>query len=67
MSYVAVSKETGIGIFEFYNPLLTEKINKDKYTVLPILTYLEQLNKSIREKENNGCNVLAYLGQQKDQ
>lgn len=64
MSYVAVSKETGIGIFEFYNPLLTEKINKDKYTVLPVLTYLEQLNKSIRE--NNGCNVLAYLHQQKD-
>lgn len=44
-SWVAVSKATGAAVAELYNPRLVEAVNRDKYDVIPILNYLQGLNK----------------------
>ena len=44
-SWIVVSKETGAAIFETFNEQLTTIINRDKYDVVPVLTYLQGLNK----------------------
>lgn len=46
-SYVAVSRKTGLGVWEFYNPSLVKKINRKLYAVMTFYNYIRQLNKSI--------------------
>jgi hypothetical protein len=43
-SWVIVSRETGVGVYEFFNEALIAKVNTDKYHVMPILEYLYHIN-----------------------
>jgi hypothetical protein len=47
-SWVIIEKSTGSAIFETYNESTTKKINTEKYTAVPILEYLQILNKSLK-------------------
>jgi hypothetical protein len=47
-SWVIVDKVSGKAIFETFSQHIAEKINQEKYLALPALTYLQNLNKSIR-------------------
>lgn len=44
-SYVIINKKTGGAVAEIYNGALLCKINNNKYTAIPILEYLQKLNK----------------------
>jgi hypothetical protein len=44
-SWVIVNLKTGEAILETFNFSLTEKINKAKYKVVPILEYLGEFNR----------------------
>ena len=52
MSWVIVNKETNEPIFETWNKQLTLKINLKKYNVIPILEWLQNLNKHDNTKED---------------
>lgn len=43
-SWVIVSKETGKAVFETYQQTVAEKVNTDRYTVMPVMQYLQNLN-----------------------
>jgi len=47
-SWVIVENATGNAIFETFNPAIADKINRDKYSAVPILQYLQALNKSLK-------------------
>lgn len=47
-SFIAVCRETRIGVYEFYNPAIIPLINHEKYEVMDALRYLQELNRSIR-------------------
>jgi len=44
-SWVVVRKSTGKAVLETYDKRVTAKVNRDAYTVLPILEYLYSLNR----------------------
>lgn len=47
-SWVIVNKQTGQSIFETFNEKIAKAINTEKYLAIPILEYLQNLNKSLR-------------------
>jgi len=47
-SWVIVEKTTNKTIFEIFNKSITDKINVEKYQAIPILEYLQNLNKTIQ-------------------
>ena len=47
-SWVIVDKITNKAIFETFNETLAIKINVEKYEAVPVLQYLQNLNKTIR-------------------
>jgi hypothetical protein len=50
-SWIIIKKETNEILFETYNSVMLKKINKEKYKAVPIIEYLNDLNKKIK-KEN---------------
>lgn len=44
-SWVIVELSTGQTVFETFNKSLADKVNLNKYKVVPILEYLQSLNK----------------------
>ncbi len=44
-SWVIVNKETGHCVFETFNKALVQALNTDKYKAVPILEWLQGLNK----------------------
>jgi hypothetical protein len=44
-SWVIVDNSTGKAVLETFNAALIDKINASKYTAVPILQYLQGLNK----------------------
>ncbi|MEJ7644249.1 MAG: hypothetical protein WKF87_06620 [Chryseolinea sp.] len=51
-SWVIVHKETGVAVLETYSHTITLQINTDKFSVIPILQYLQDLNKRIKNSKN---------------
>ena len=49
-SWVIVDKSTNKAIFETFSKSITDKINVEKYQAIPILEYLQNLNKTTRGK-----------------
>jgi hypothetical protein len=47
-SWVIVDKSTNKAIFETFSKSITDKINVEKYQAVPILEYLQNLNKTIK-------------------
>lgn len=47
-SWVIVNKETGVAVFETYQESVTLKLNTAKYEAIPVLNYLQQLNRSLK-------------------
>lgn len=51
MSWVIIEKSTGDAILETFSKRVVDCLNTEKYTAVPILEYLQKLNRKI--KENN--------------
>ena len=49
--WVAVDKETGAPVGEFFNHDLKARLNTQKYRAVDILEYLQQLNKRIKAQQ----------------
>lgn len=47
-SWVVVRKATGEAVLETFNPELAAAINRDAYDVVPVLEWLQGLNRAIR-------------------
>ena len=47
-SWVIVSKESGKAVFETFSRKTVDAVNLKKYEVLPILKYLNNLNRKIK-------------------
>lgn len=52
-SWVIVNKETKQAVFETYQKSLCDKINTQKYTVIPIAEYLHSLNHKMTVQGGN--------------
>ncbi len=50
-SWVIVNKETGKAVFETFEEKTANAINKEKYKAVPILEYLQNLNKEIKDND----------------
>lgn len=50
-SWVIVRIEDGQAMFETFNKLLAEKVNKTKYKAVPILKYLVNFNKGVKNDQ----------------
>lgn len=48
MSYVIVDKRTGQSVCEIWQKSVADKINTDKYRAVPIMEYLQQINRDIK-------------------
>lgn len=48
-SWVIVDNATGEAVVELFNPSLVAHVNLNKYKVVPILQYLQNLNKTLKE------------------
>lgn len=48
-SWIIKEKATGKVLFETWNPQIPKKLNKKKYVSQPILEYLGNFNKSVKE------------------
>lgn len=48
-SWVIVNKQTGAPLFETFQASIIPKINTARYEAVPILTYLQQLNRSVNK------------------
>ena len=46
-SWVIVSRATGHAVMETFSRATVDKINTEKYQAVPILEYLQSLNKAI--------------------
>ena len=46
-SWVIVSRATGHAVMETFSRATAEKINPDKYLAVPILEYLQSINRNI--------------------
>lgn len=62
MSYVIVSKKSGIGVMQFYNPDLRQKINTDRYIVEEMYIYLCRINREIRDADARGIKSPYHTG-----
>lgn len=51
-SWVICHKETGKAVFETYDSKFLEKLNTRKYKAVPILEYLYELNRKIKQQES---------------
>ena len=51
-SWVIVSKQSGKAILETFDSSLVNCINQKLYKAVPILEYLQNLNKSLKEVEH---------------
>lgn len=49
-SWVIVSKATQQPVLETYNEKIVKAINTERYEAVPILQYLQQLARSIKEQ-----------------
>ncbi len=49
-SWVIVRKDTGEAIFETFNEKLVSKINHQKFKAVPILDYLQELNRKTKQQ-----------------
>lgn len=49
-SWVIVSKDTGKAVFETFEKRTVDAINTDRYAAVPILDYLVNINRIIRDK-----------------
>lgn len=47
-SWVIVEKSTGKSVLETFNPKIAEAINQTRYEAVPILAYLQSLNRKRR-------------------
>jgi hypothetical protein len=47
-SWVIVERATGKAALETFSASVADKVNREKYDVLPILEYLQQLNAAIK-------------------
>ena len=47
-SWVIVDKQSGKALFETFNQTIANAINQSKYQAIPILEYLQNLNKSLK-------------------
>ena len=47
-SWVICEKATGRAVLETFSPRLIEKLNNAKYEAIPIMAYLQNLNKLIK-------------------
>ena len=58
-SFVVIRKEDGVAVFETFNHEIVKKLNKEKYEAIPIMKYLCDLNKKIKDeacrKMNQSC------------
>jgi len=52
VSWVIVSKQSGKAILETFDSSLVNCINQKLYKAVPILEYLQNLNKSLKEVEH---------------
>lgn len=49
-SWVIVNRATGEAICETFNARLAETVRQDRFTAIPIATYLGNLNSAIKEQ-----------------
>lgn len=56
-SWVIVEKGTQKAIFETHNENLKNTLNTDKYEMIPIRKYLEDLNEKIRQQTRESHDV----------
>lgn len=49
-SWVIVSKETGESLFETFDPRKVAALNTDKYKAVPILEWLQHLNRTFKSQ-----------------
>lgn len=47
-SWVVIEKSSGSAILETYSQTLIEGINLEKYKAVPIMEYLQSINKSLK-------------------
>lgn len=47
-SWVIKDKTNGAVLFETFNPQVVERLNTKRYEAVPILQYLQELNREIR-------------------
>lgn len=50
-SWVIVRRDTGEAVLELFTSACLGAINREKYDVVPILAYLQELNRKIRLEE----------------
>ena len=48
-SWVIIDKQTGAVLFETFQASIIPKINAARYEAVPILEYLQQLNRSVKK------------------
>jgi len=48
-SWVVREKSTGTVIFETFNQAIVDALNCEKYEAVPILTYLQEVNRTARD------------------
>lgn len=58
-SWVIIELSTDKALFETWNPKLVHALNTEKYKAVPILKYLGDLNRKIRENENQNIRTKA--------
>ena len=63
-SWVIVNKATGFAVFETFNENTARAINEKLYRAVPILEYLQSLNKAAKGQGKHlgyFCPALSYL------
>lgn len=50
-SWVIVEKATDKAVCEFYEWETVKKINREKYRVVPIIKFLEDFNRNLKQSE----------------
>lgn len=46
-SWVICERDTGRAVYETYSSELVERINRERYIAVPVLEYLQSLNRQI--------------------
>lgn len=49
-SWIIVSRATGKAVLETFNPRIAAAVNRARYDVLPVLEYLQNLNRALKAK-----------------
>lgn len=50
-SWIIVRKDDGAVVFETFNPKVAAAVNTVHYRAVPVLEYLQSLNRAIKERE----------------